>query len=207
MGRWKNATHRQQWRNTLATYAFPILGDVPVADVTTDLVLKVIEPIWATKTQTASRVCGRFERVLSSAKARGLRDGRQPGSAATLPKSCPSHPRSLPPEHHPALTYKDVPAFMARLRAKQGITALALEFTILMAVRTSEAKGATFDEFDLDAKVWTIPAKRMKAPRGSIECRWRRAVAIVREMATARLNEFTFPAASAANRFPTWPCG
>ena len=96
---------------------------------------------------------------------------------------------------------------MARLRAKQGITALALEFTILMAVRTSEAKGATFDEFDLDAKVWTIPAKRMKAPRGSIECRWRRAVAIVREMATARLNEFTFPAASVANRFPTWPCG
>lgn len=174
MRRWKNATHRQQWRNTLATYAYPILGDVPVADVTTDLVLKVIEPIWATKTQTASRVCGRFERVLSSAKARGLRDGRQPGSAATLPKSCPSHPRSLPPRASPRLDLQRCPGLHGSV-ASQGITALALEFTILMAVRTSEAKGATFDEFDLDAKVWTIPAKRMKAPRGSIECRWRHA--------------------------------
>jgi integrase len=140
---WKNAKHRQQWRNTLATYAYPVLGDVPVADINTDLVLKVVEPIWATKTETASRVRGRIERVLSAAKVRGLRDGENPARWHDhLKETLPERSEIARVKHDPALPYKQVPGFIARLRAKKGVTALALEFTILTAVRTSEAIGA-----------------------------------------------------------------
>ena len=191
---WRNAKHRQQWRNTLATYAYPILGDVPVADVNTDLVLKVIEPIWATKTETASRVRGRIERVLRAAKTRGLRDGENPAMwRGHLAEILPERSKIAPVEHHPALPYKDVPGFIARLRAKKGMTALALEFTILTAVRTSEAIGATFDEFDLAAKMWRIPGERMKAGQPHRVPLCDRAVSIVKELAATRSNEFVFP--------------
>ena len=191
---WKNAKHRQQWRNTLATYAYPVLGDVPVADVTTDLVLKVIEPIWATKTETASRVRGRIERVLSAAKVRGLRDGENPARWHDhLRETLPEKSEIARVKHHPALPYKDVPAFIARLRAKKLTTARALEFTILTAVRTSEAIGATFDEFDLAAKAWRIPGERMKAGEPHRVPLCDRAVAIVKELAATKLNDFVFP--------------
>ncbi len=191
---WKNAKHRQQWRNTLVTYVYPVFGDVPVADVNTDLVLKVIEPIWATKTETASRVRGRIERVLRAAKARGLRDGENPAVWRDhLKEVLPERSKIAPVEHHPALPYKDVPAFVARLRAKKGVTALALEFTILTAVRTSEAIGAKFSEFDMAAKVWRIPGERMKAGEPHRVPLCDRAVAIVKELAATRLNEYVFP--------------
>ena len=191
---WRNAKHRQQWVNSLATYAYPIIGDVSVADVDTDLVMKVLRPIWATKTETASRVRGRIESVLSAAEAMDLRSGKNPalwrGHLKTLlPK--PSKVRK--PVHHPALRYQDLPALMARLRAKKSISALALEFTILTATRTGEAIGATFDEIDLAAKVWTIPAERMKAEREHKVPLCNRAVAIVKELAAAKLNDFVFP--------------
>ena len=191
---WKNAKHRQQWRNTLAIYAYPVLGDIAVADVDTALVLKVIEPLWATKTETASRVRGRIERVLSSAKARGLRTGENPAQwRGHLDQILPARSKIAPTKHHPALAYRELPAFMARLRARQGITALALEFTILTAARAGESTGATFDEIDLAAKVWSIPGGRMKGGQPHRVPLCDRAVAIVKELATTRLNQFVFP--------------
>ena len=167
---------------------------MPVADVNTDLVLKVIEPIWATTTETASRVRGRIERVLSSAKVRGLRDGENPALwRGHLAEILPNRSKIAPVEHHPALPYEDVSAFIARLRAKKGITALALEFTILTAVRTSEAIGAKFNEFDLAAKVWRIPGERMKAGQPHRVPLCDRAIAIVKALAATGLKDYVFP--------------
>jgi integrase len=188
----------------LTTYAYPILGDVPVADVNTELVLKVLQQsvqhdgksvsLWNARTQTASRVRGRIERVLSSAKVRGLRDGENPAAWRDHLKEILPNPSEIASvEHHPALPYEHVPTFIARLRAKKGISALALEFTILTAVRTSEAIGATFNEFDLAAKVWTIPAERTKTEKEHRVPLAPRGVAIVKELAATRLNEFVFP--------------
>lgn len=189
---WRNARHRQQWANKRETYVYPVLGDMPVAAIDTALVLKVIEPIWPTKTETASRVRGRIERVLSSAKARGLRDGENPAAwrghlAELLPK------RSLiaPAKHHPALPYRDVPAFMAKLRSREGVTARALESTILTAARIGETLGETFVEFD--GKAWTVHGKRMKTGEPHRVPLCPRAVAIVKDMAAAWLNDFVFP--------------
>jgi integrase len=202
---WKNEKHRAQWRNTLETYAYPILGDVPVADVDTALVMKVLEqpieedegealPLWRARTETASRVRGRIERVLSSAKARGLRQGENPAQwRGHLDALLPVRSKVRPVTHHPALPWARMPAFMGRLRERDGITARALEFTILTAVRTNETIGAAFDEFDLAAKTWVIPAHRMKAGQEHRTPLCSRAVAIVKEMAGTRLNDFVFP--------------
>ena len=156
--------------------------------------LKVIKPIWATKTETANRVRGRIERVLSYAKVLKLRDGENPAVwRGNLAEVLPKRSKIAPIKHHPALPYKDVPAFMARLRAKQDVTARAFEFTILTAVRTSEAIEATFEEFDLAGKVWVIPGERMKAKKEHRVPLAPRAVAIVKELAAARLNDHVFP--------------
>jgi integrase len=191
---WRNAKHRQQWRNTLISYAYPVLGGVPVADVGTDLVLKVLQPIWKAKTETASRVRGRMEAVLSWAKARGMRTGENPAQwRGHLDQLLPARSKVHRVTHHAALPYTDVPAFMARLWARDGITPRALELTILTAVRTNEAIGARFDEFDLTGKVWRIPAERMKAGQEHRVPLCDRAVTIIREMAATRLNDFVFP--------------
>ena len=121
---WRNAKHRQQWRNTLADYAYPVLGSLPVADVDTGLVLRVLEPIWGTKTETASRVRGRIEAVLSWAKARGMRTGENPAQwRGHLDMLLPKRSKVQRVEHHPALPYRDLPTFIARLRGMGGITA------------------------------------------------------------------------------------
>lgn len=161
---WKNAKHRQQWRNTLTTYASDI-WDTPVDKVTVDDVLAILKPIWATKPETASRVRGRIESVLDAAKVRGLRAGENPAAwrgnlALLLPP-----PKKGPKRHHPAMPYPDVPAFMKRLRGISALSARALELTILTAKRTSEVLHARWSEFDLDHAVWTIPADRMKGGR------------------------------------------
>ena len=145
---WKNAKHRQQWRNTLATYAIPIIGDMDVAEITTEDILRVLEPIWRTKPETAVRLRGRIENVLDWCRARKLRDGANPTGSV---------------RHHPAMPWQEIPAFMALLRANSAISARALEFTILTAARTSETIMATHSEFDLDKGVWHVPASRMKA--------------------------------------------
>jgi integrase len=163
-GGWRSVVHAEQWRQSIADYAFPFLGALPVASVDTALVLRVIEPIWSTKTATASRVRNRVELILDWAKARGYRDGENPARwRGHLDKLLPAPTKVQRKTHHAALPYAELPAFMAELRAHEGNAARALEFVILTAARTGEVRFATTAEFDKAAAVWTIPASRMKS--------------------------------------------
>lgn len=160
---WRNDKHRQQWRNTLTSYVYPVIGELPVGEVTTPRVLDIIEPIWKQKPETASRVRGRIETVLDAAKARGYREGENPARwRGHIAQILPARSK-LSRGHHKAMPYAEVAAFISSLGAKQAVAALALEFTILTAARTSEVTGMTWAEVDLSKAVWTIPAKRMKA--------------------------------------------
>lgn len=164
-GSWRNAKHRQQWHNTLATYVYPEIGELPVADVGTPHVLKILEPIWQAKPETASRVRGRLETVLDAAKARGYRAGENPARwRGHIAQILPARAR-LTRGHHKALPYEAVPAFVQALREREAIAALALEFAVLTATRTSEVLGATWGEVDLEKAIWTIPPARMKASK------------------------------------------
>jgi integrase len=161
---WKNAKHRQQWRNTLATYAIPIIGNMDVAEIATEDVLRVLEPIWRTKPETAVRVRGRIENVLDWCRARKLRDGANPALwRGHLKHLLPARKKKGTVRHHPAMPWQELPAFMAALRTNSAMSARALEFTILTAARTSEAILTTPSEFDLAEGVWHVPATRMKA--------------------------------------------
>ena len=163
---WRNERHRKEWRATLAAYASPVLGKLPVADIELPHVLKVLQPIWDTKTETASRVRARIERVLGWSTVRGYRTGENPARwSGHLSELLASRPKLKPVKHLAALPYKELPGFMAELAAEGDIAARALEFTILTAARTGEVTGATWDEIDLKDKVWTIPAERMKSGR------------------------------------------
>lgn len=162
-GSWRNAKHRQQWSNTLATYAYPVMGDLPVAEIGTAHVLKILEPIWKAKPETASRVRGRIETILDAAKARGYREGENPARwRGHIAQILPARSR-LTRGHHKAMPYDAVPAFVGELRSRNAMAALALEFAILNAARTGEVLGATWREIDLEKAIWTIPATRMKA--------------------------------------------
>jgi integrase len=179
---WKNEKHRQQWKMTLTEYC-KIISDLPVQNIDTDLVLRVLTPLWKTRTETAKRLRGRIERVLSWAKGRGLRDGENPARwNGHLSEMLASPSKIAAVRHHPALPHAEIPAFMAELRERDSLSALALEFTILTAARTSEVIGATWDEIDLDAKVWTIPAGRMKAGAQHKIPLCERALLILREV-------------------------
>lgn len=163
---WSNVKHAQQWRNTLATYAYPVMGGLLVRDVALPHVLAVLEPIWATKTETATRLRGRIESVLDWATTRQYRDGLNPARwQGHLDTLLPAPSKVSKVEHHAALSTVEVGAFMARLRHQAGTGAKALEFVILTAARSGEVRGATWSEIDMDAAVWTIPASRMKAGR------------------------------------------
>jgi integrase len=202
---WRNPKHRQQWRNTLATYAYPLFGHLAVADIDTNLVLKVLQqqvdvgekkklPLWNAKPETAGRLRGRIEAVLSSAKARGFRAGENPATwRGHLDTLLPPRSKVRRVVHHPALDYRDLLPFMARLRAHESISAKALEFTILCAARTGEVLGARFDEFDLEERVWVVPAERMKAGQEHRIPLSSRAVAIIEEMRAIRLSDWVFP--------------
>lgn len=159
---WRNAKHRQQWRNTLATYVYPIIGDLPVAEIDTSHITAILDPIWNEKSETASRIRGRIETVLDAAKVRGYRQGDNParwrGHIAHIMR-----PRSrLSRGHHKAMPYDAVPEFFVVLHTREAVAALALEFLILTAVRTGEVLGATWDEVNSDKGIWTIPKERMK---------------------------------------------
>jgi integrase len=161
---WKNPKHGDQWINTLRTYAFPMFGGKAVSEVTTDEVLAALTPIWQTKHETATRLRQRIEAVLSAAKARGLRSGENPAAwRGHLDALLPAISKRKRVEHHAAMPWQDLPAFMAELRQRSSMSAWALQFTILTACRTGEVIGARWSEMDLRAGLWTIPASRMKA--------------------------------------------
>ncbi len=154
-----------QWRSSLAAYANPVIGKLPLTDVTTDHVLEILRPIWSTKRETARRVQHRVARILRAAKAQGIVSGDNPADwrgklEDLLPARDERHTR-----HHAALPYKDLPALMTRLRKLRSVSARALEFAILTCARTSEVIGATWSEVDLDDALWTVPASRMKSGR------------------------------------------
>ena len=163
---WRNEKHRQQWRNTLETYAYSVFGDVSIQDVDTALVMKALEPIWTAKPETASRVRGRIESIIDYAKARGYREGENParwkGHLKNL-LAAPTKVRAV--VHHPAIDYDRVGDFMTLLRKREALAARAMEFAILTAARSGEVLGAQWSEIDLDKAVWTIPGNRMKSGR------------------------------------------
>ena len=163
---WRNPKHRQQWENTLATYVYPVIGDLPVAAIDAGLVVQVLDPIWTEKPETASRVRGRIEAVLDAATVRGFRQGPNPAQwKGNLAHILPAHSRIRKVAHYAALPFDEMPQFLAALRTRDGMAARALEFAALTAARTGEVLGARWGEFDLAAKVWTVPANRMKAGR------------------------------------------
>ena len=164
---WKNATHGQQWERTLSTYAYPVIGTVPIHEVDKAMVLQIIKPIWNDKTETANRVRDRIKMVLNWAKAHGLREGDNPAEwRGQLEHALAAREKVAKRTHQPAVPVQAIGAFMRRLRTEQkDLAARALEFAILTAARDGEVRGATWDEVDFDNSVWTIPAARMKAGR------------------------------------------
>jgi integrase len=160
-GSWKNEVHRKQWASTLKAYVHPVIGGLPVAGVDTGLVLKILRPIWNAKPVTANRVRGRIETILDWAKTHSYRQGDNPARwKGHLDNVLPKRSKVKRVRHHPALPYADVPEFVAELRDIEGMTARALEFTILTAGRTGAVIGALLSEVDLDAKIWTVPPDR-----------------------------------------------
>lgn len=194
---WKNPKHRQQWNNTLETYVYPVFGEVGVARVDQAMVMRVLDPIWKSKTETASRLRGRIEAILDWAAVRGLRTGENPARwRGHLQKALPRRSRSQRIIHRPALPYSELPAFMAKLREVEGISARALEFCILTANRTSEALNARWSEIDLAKAVRVIPADLMKAGREHRVPLSPRAVALLRRLLPLRgKGDWVFPGA------------
>jgi integrase len=189
---WRNGKHAAQWEMTLGQYAAP-LRRLPAHAITTNDLLSVLKPLWNEKPETASRLRGRIERVLDAAKAQGLRSGENPARwRGHLDQLLPKRQR-LTRGHHAAMSYADVPAFMANLQTRQATAALALEFAILTAARSGEVLGARWNEFDLECAVWTVPAARMKAGREHRVPLSRPALKIVKVMREARDSDFVFP--------------
>jgi integrase len=190
---WRNAKHRSQWVNTLDTYASPVFGKLAVQAIDVTLVTQVLEPIWSTKPETASRLRGRIERVLDWAKARGFRAGENPARwRGHLDQLLPARSKVHNVRHHAALPFSELPPFMAMLRERAAVAARALEFAILTAARTGEVIGVTWDEIDLGSRTWTVPANRMKGHREHRVPLSDRAVALLEEMQGTRSNKFVF---------------
>lgn len=163
-GEWKNPKHRQQWSNTLATYVEPHIGHLLVSEVDLPHVLKCLEPIWTTKNETASRLRGRIEVILDFATVRKYRTGDNPARwKGHLDTLLPAPSKVQKVKHHAAMAIDAVAAFIARLREKEGVSAKALELLVLTAARSGEVRGASWDEIDLNNKIWIVPGHRMKA--------------------------------------------
>lgn len=193
-GDWRNAKHRYQWRQTLTQYAAPLRPKL-VDAVSTEDILRVLTPIWQIKQETASRLRGRIEKILDAARAKGLIPPNTANPArwrGHLDKLLPKR-RKLTRGHHPAMAYANVPEFVERLRQRQATAARALEFIILTAARSGEALGAEWSEIDFDAKVWTVPAGRMKGEREHRVPLSARAVEILEHMCKTKVSDFVFP--------------
>jgi integrase len=193
---WRNSKHRAQWESTLASYAYPLIGSLPIAVVDTSLVMKVLQPIWNAKPETASRLRGRIEAILNWATASEFRAGPNPARwRGHLDNLLPARSKIARVEHHAALPYADVPAFMVQLRQQEGVAAHALEFLILTAARTGEVVGARWREINLRDKLWTISAERMKAGKDHRVPLSPRAVEILKMMRPTpdQFDAFVFP--------------
>lgn len=191
---WRNAKHELQWSRTLETYVYPTFGDLPVSDIDIGLVIKVLEPIWSTKTETASRTRGRIESILDWATVREYREGENPARwKGTLEKLLPSRAKVRKVKHHSALLYDEIGAFMAELRKRDAISARGLEFLILTATRTGEVMGAEWREINLAERVWVIPAERMKANKEHRTPLSDDAVAVLERMQKAKVSSYVFP--------------
>jgi len=190
-GQWRNEKHRKQWNMTLTEYCRPIASK-RISEIDTRDVLSVLNPIWQTKSETASRLRGRLERVLDYARVKGWRTGENPALWRGHLKNVLPARRKLTRGHHAAMPYRDVPAFVKRLRAAPAMAARALEFLILTAARSGEVYGARWSEVDLDRKVWTVPADRMKAGAEHRVPLSDRAVAILSKLNEERLSEYVF---------------
>lgn len=192
---WRNEKHAGQWTATLTTYAYPEIGSMAVSAVDVPDVLKVLKPIWATKPETASRVRGRIEAVLDYAKVQKWRSGENPARwKGTLDHLLPARNKVRRVEHHDAMPYAKVPAFMTALAGQEGVAAIALRFCILTAARTGEVIGTRWSETDGDGAVWTVPADRMKAGREHRVPLSAPALDILRDM--PRAGEHVFPGAN-----------
>ena len=191
---WKNVKHTTQWTNTLATYAHPIFGDLPVQTVDTGLVMKVLEPIWTTKTETASRVRGRIESILDYATSMKYRSGENPARwKGHLDNLLAKRSKVQKVKHHAALPYTEIGAFMVKLREHDAVSANGLEFLILTAARTGEVINATWDEINFDEAVWTIPPERMKSEKEHRVPLAKAVMAILMRMKNIAESKYVFP--------------
>lgn len=191
---WRNAKHCEQWRMTLGEYCQPIRS-MPVDKIDTEAVLSVLQPLWRERSETASRLRGRIESVLDAARARGHIPRNEANPArwrGHLDKLLPKRP-ALSRGHHAAMPYADVPAFVARLRRREALAAMALELCLLTATRSGEVLCARWPEINLREKIWTVPAKRTKAGREHRIPLSNRAMAIFEKLAAAKTSDFVFP--------------
>jgi integrase len=191
---WKSEKHAAQWTATLTTYAYPVIGNLAVSEIETGHIVKILEPIWATTTDTASRLRGRIENVLDWAKARHYRQGENPARwKGHMENLLPAKGQVRKVRHQPAMAFSDLPGFMEELRGRAGQSARALELTILTAARTSEIVNARWDEFDLKDALWIVPDERMKAGQEHRVPLSDRAVAILKGLPRVKGSPFLFP--------------
>lgn len=195
---WRNAKHAEQWTATLETYAYPVIGNLDVAAIDTGHVVRILQPIWVEKHETARRVRQRLERILGWAAASHYRPrGDNPAALASIGPLLASPKKLKRVRHQPAMPFGDVPGFVTRLRGSGSVSAKALEFTILTAVRTNEAIGAESGEIDLAAKVWTIPGSRTKSGREHRVPLSPRAIALLKSLPSLDGGRYLFPGAVA----------
>ena len=193
---WKNKKHIKQWEKTLETYAYPTIGDLHVKDIGLPHITNILEPIWKNKTETATRLRGRIERILAWATVRGFRSGENPARWKGFLEEQLAPPNKLAKVvHHKALPANEVAEFIKELRTMEGTGKSALEFLILTATRSGEVRGTTWSEIDMKAKTWTIPASRMKAGKEHRVPLSPPALKILKEVAQTRFEgvDFVFP--------------
>ncbi len=205
---WRSDKHGEQWRNTLATYASPVIGDLPVGAITTPLILKILQPIWATKTETATRVRGRIEKVLDWAKVQGYRTGDNPAAwKGHLSEALPKPSKVANAGHHAALPWSEMGQFMQALRAMPGAASLAAQLIILTATRTSEVIEAKWCEIDFATNLWVIPKDRMKGFREHRVPLSKQAVAVLNQVKwDNKVSEYVFPNAKLENPISNMAC-
>jgi len=193
---WKSDVHRKQWENSLKAHAYPVLGKLDLRDIDTGMIVRVLEPIWTSKTETASRVRGRIENILDWGKVNGYRDGENPARwdghlDYLLPKRSKVHKE----KHHPALPHAQMPRFMADLRSRTGASAKCLEFVILTVARTAEATEAKWREIDMPGKKWTVPPERMKGEREHDVMLSDAAITVLDHQKKIQSSDWVFPGA------------